>query len=146
MSVLLTFLIFTATINKAAAGAVLVLRLLKQKGMRAVIDKDRLYETIGEQLKAVRKKNYLTQADMADILGLERTSVTNIELGKQRPGVHVLYRCCEYFEIPIAEFLPSVKSVAQSDLPPGAARIIEEKRRRKRANSEDHEELTHVDT
>ena len=83
---------------------------------------------------------------MADVLGLERTSVTNIELGKQRPGVHVLYRCCEYFEIPIAEFLPSIKSVALSDLPPEAARVIEEKRRRKRADNDIYEELTHADT
>lgn len=111
-----------------------------------MIDKDRLYETIGDQLKAVRQKNHLTQSDMADVLGMERTSVTNIELGKQRPGVHVLYRCCEYFEISIADFFPSIKSVAHAELPPAAARVLEEKRRKPRATSKDHEELNHANT
>lgn len=82
---------------------------------------------------------------MAEILGLERTSVTNIERGKQRPGIHVLYRCCEYFEIPIAEFLPSIERVTGNELPPLAASVIEDKRRKKRANSEDHEETTDAD-
>ena len=82
---------------------------------------------------------------MAKILGLERTSVTNIERGKQRPGIHVLYRCCEYFEIPIAEFLPSIERVTGNELPPLAASVIEDKRRKKRTNSEDHEETTNAD-
>ena len=98
-----------------------------------MIDKDRLYQAIGEKLKAVRNEHHQTQASMADILGLERTSVTNIELGKQRPGVHVLYRCCEYFEISIADFLPPIDTISKEELPPVAARVIEDKRRKKRS-------------
>ncbi|MEO1019441.1 MAG: helix-turn-helix transcriptional regulator [Pseudomonadota bacterium] len=111
-----------------------------------MINNDRLYQVIADQLKAVRKKNKLTQSDMAEILGLERTSVTNIELGKQRPGVHILYRCCEYFGIPISKFLPTVNSVALADLPPEAARILEQKRRQKSADFNVDEGLTNADT
>lgn len=111
-----------------------------------MIDQDRLYQTIGQKLKAVRKNNQQTQAGMAEILGLERTSVTNIERGKQRPGIHVLYRCCEYFEIPIAEFLPSIERVTGTELPPLAQSAIEKTRRKKRTRSDHHEETINADT
>ena len=93
-----------------------------------MINDERLYQAIGERLKAIRKRNHYTQASMADILGLERTSVTNIELGKQRPGLHVLYRCCEYFEIAIADLLPSIDFVSKEELPPKAAQALEKVR------------------
>lgn len=115
-----------------------------------MIDQDRLYQTIGQKLKAVRKDNQQTQAGMAEILGLERTSVTNIERGKQRPGIHVLYRCCEYFEIPIAEFLPSIERVTETELPPLAQSAfesaVEKTRQKKRVRSDHHEETINADT
>ena len=97
-----------------------------------VIDDDRLFDAIGRRLRAIRKSNKHTQSTMADILGLERTSVTNIELGKQRPGLHVLYRCCEHFEIPIIDLLPPIVSVLKKELPPAAAAALEKVRASRR--------------
>lgn len=95
-----------------------------------MIDDERLYEAIGKRLKELREANDLTQADLARTLGLERTSVTNIERGRQRPGVHVLYRICAYFHVPVDTLLPAIGSeeIAQRKLPPEAARALEKVR------------------
>ena len=95
-----------------------------------MIDDDRLYQTIGKRLRELRNEHRLTQEAMARILGLERTSITNIELGKQRAAVHALYRCCEYFEVPMDHLFPSVKdpTIARPELPPDAARALEKTR------------------
>ena len=65
-------------------------------------------------------------------MGLERTSITNIELGKQRLGIHTLYRFCEYFEILITDLLPSLAGIAKAELPPEAARALEQIRSTRR--------------
>ena len=95
-----------------------------------MIDDDRLYQTIGKRLRELRKEHHLTQESMAKILGLERTSITNIELGKQRAAVHALYRCCEYFEVPLDHLFPSIRdpAIAKPELPPDAARALEKAR------------------
>lgn len=38
---------------------------------------------LGQTIKALRKMRRLTQAQLADLAGLERTSITNIERGNQ---------------------------------------------------------------
>lgn len=95
-----------------------------------MIDDERLYQAIGKRLKQLREANDLTQADLAKTLGFERTSITNIERGKQRPGVHVLYRICAYLQVPIDKLLPPVGSdeIAPPKLPPEAARALEKVR------------------
>lgn len=96
----------------------------------SVIDDERLYQAIGKRLKELREANDLTQADLAKTLGLERTSITNIERGRQRPGVHVLYRICAYFQVSVDALLPAIDSdeIALRELPPEAARALEKVR------------------
>ena len=95
-----------------------------------MIEDDRLYQTIGKRLRELRNEHRLTQEAMAKILRLERTSITNIELGNQRVAVHVLYRCCEYFQVSLDCLFPSVKDpmIAKPELPPDAARALEKVR------------------
>lgn len=91
-----------------------------------MIDEDRLYQTIGMRLRDLRTDTGLSQEAMAKILGLERTSITNMELGKQRPAIYVLYRCCEYFERPLSQLFPELDDpvIAKPKLPPDAARAL----------------------
>jgi transcriptional regulator with XRE-family HTH domain len=48
----------------------------------------------------------MSQEDLAQILDLKRTSVTNIESGRQKVTVDTLYRLCEHFGIEIDELMP----------------------------------------
>lgn len=93
-----------------------------------MITERRLYLEVGAKLRDIRRGNGLTQADIANILKLERTSITNIENGKQRVGLYVLYQYCNHFDIPINDILPPVSSPKEGDLPPGAAGVLKKLR------------------
>ena len=49
-----------------------------------VVQCEPVYVSFGEIIKAHRLKRGWTQTDLADRVGLSRTSVTNIEIGRQR--------------------------------------------------------------
>lgn len=78
-----------------------------------MIDNDRLYTVIGRRFRDIRTnpEKKLTQEQLADILGLERTSITNIEAGKQKPSIHVIYHLCAHFSLGIEDFLPPIDQV-----------------------------------
>lgn len=74
----------------------------------------RLYEEMGSRIKHQREAAGLTQEGVAVRVGLSRTSITNIEAGRQALTVHGLYR------------LASALSVEPSQLLPPDAALVEE--------------------
>lgn len=54
----------------------------------------------------------MTQARLAELVGLERTSITNIEKGMQKVPLHVLYRICEALRVSPADMLPPSSELA----------------------------------
>jgi DNA-binding XRE family transcriptional regulator len=79
-----------------------------------MLDSDRLYDLIGDRIRQVRETQTprMSQADLAHILGLKRTSVTNIESGKQKPTLDTLLRLCEHFALEIDAIVPKVREVS----------------------------------
>lgn len=51
---------------------------------RELVQCEPVYVTFGEIVKVMRLERGWTQTDLADRVGLSRTSVTNIEIGRQR--------------------------------------------------------------
>lgn len=85
-------------------------------GMRdQMLDNERLYALIGERVRRVRETQTprLSQEDLAEILDLKRTSITNIERGNQKVTLDSLYRLCERFGLDIHEILPRVSDVTR---------------------------------
>lgn len=80
-----------------------------------MLDSEQLYNSIGGRIKRIRESADMTQEDLARILELKRTSITNIERGNQRPTLDTLYRLCERFGLEIAEVLPPVSDVTRAD-------------------------------
>lgn len=78
------------------------------------IDERALYKTIGEQIKARRNQAKLTQKRLADAIGVERTSITNIETGAQKLPIYLLYRICQEVGANVADVLPPVEAVQMS--------------------------------
>jgi transcriptional regulator with XRE-family HTH domain len=81
-----------------------------------MIDEKRLYVALGERIRRAREGHptgRMTQAELADAVQLERTSITNIEKGNQKIPVHMLYRLCDVLRIPVAETLPAVAEVTR---------------------------------
>lgn len=55
------------------------------------MDEEQLYKGLGQRLLRHRREAGRTQEQVAKDLGLQRTSITNIEQGRQRILVHQLF-------------------------------------------------------
>jgi transcriptional regulator with XRE-family HTH domain len=100
------------------------------------LDERKLYQLVGQRIRSLRIQHTpkLTQARLASLLQVERTSVTNIENGTQRPPLALLYRLSVELDVPLAEVLPNPEQVRirrlsgqlqpQSGIPPKAASVI----------------------
>lgn len=50
-----------------------------------------LYREVGQRVRALRSAAGLTQLTLGQRVGLTRTSITNIERGRQQFSLHILY-------------------------------------------------------
>src|SRR5579863_3338083 len=64
------------------------------------------YETLGQRLREARRSAKLTQDDLARAVGISRTSITNIETGRQPLYVHVLMRIAEILGKSATDLMP----------------------------------------
>lgn len=81
-----------------------------------MIDELRLYKTMGQRIRELRlarqgANGALTQAELAKAVGLERTSITNLEKGSQKVPLHVLYAVCKALNVDVADVLPPLSDV-----------------------------------
>jgi transcriptional regulator with XRE-family HTH domain len=68
--------------------------------------KESFYRSIGEQIKAKRLAGSLKQEDLAGKVGLTRSSIAQIEAGKQAPSIFLLYQLCDALNADIFKVLP----------------------------------------
>jgi transcriptional regulator with XRE-family HTH domain len=66
-----------------------------------------IYGEIGMRIKTAREQCEMTQKQLADTINLKRTSVTNIEAGRQRFDIETLYGIAAALGTSIYELLPS---------------------------------------
>lgn len=74
-----------------------------------------LYALIGERLKRHRIERGKTQAWLADRVGMLRTSITNIELGRQKAPLHVIYTLCAVLDVDPLDILPRLTEIRPFD-------------------------------
>ena len=68
--------------------------------------KELLYVQIGRRIKSIRKSAGVTQEDLARDLDITRTSLTNMEAGRQRMQVLMIYAIAARLECDVNELLP----------------------------------------
>ncbi len=66
------------------------------------------YRAFGRMLSEARRKKRISQEMLADELGLSRTSITNIEKGRQPVQLYSLYVIARLLGTDVKELLPSV--------------------------------------
>lgn len=85
-----------------------------------MISDDKLYRVLGARIKKLREgedgRSRLTQAELAGKIGLERTSITNIEKGNQKVPIHVLYKLCEVLKVDVSSMLPTLAEVQENEM------------------------------
>lgn len=84
--------------------------------MGKIQDVEKFYAELGENIKNYRTKQGYSQDELAKFLDLTRTSVVNIEKGRQRPPLHTVYDLAVFFNVAITDLLPSKDEKQQIDL------------------------------
>lgn len=85
-----------------------------------MIDEQRLYKALGKNIRDLRAtkqgaNGLLTQAELAKYVGLERTSITNLEKGSQKVPLHVLYAVCNTLDVDVVDVLPPLQEVVRRE-------------------------------
>lgn len=72
-----------------------------------------LYKFIGKKIQAFRKKAGFTQSKLADVVSLDRSSITNIEKGRQKMLIHTAYDLAAALGIAPADLFPTSKDLTK---------------------------------
>lgn len=60
---------------------------------------------IGENIKALRKMNGMTQSELASVLGGKKSLVSNYENGYSTPDVYTLIKLADVFDVSLDELV-----------------------------------------
>ena len=58
-----------------------------------------LYEKLGLNIVYYRKRKKYTQFELAEIIGVDRSHISSIELGKIGPSMDVVFALCKALEV-----------------------------------------------
>jgi transcriptional regulator with XRE-family HTH domain len=70
---------------------------------------------VGAGIKQLRKARGLTQAQLAELIGVERTSITNVEKGQQRLGLDLLDKLAAALGMKLTMRLEPLDGPTQAD-------------------------------
>lgn len=89
-------------------------------------DTQAVYDAFGELVRKHRKRLRLTQEGLGQQIGLSRTSITNIEKGRQHVALHQIIELARALGIPADALLPKFEDPElsgwiSSNLPAGTA-------------------------
>ncbi|MGG1518480.1 helix-turn-helix transcriptional regulator [Paenibacillus oryzisoli] len=76
---------------------------------------DILYAVIGQRIRINRERFNMTQEEMGEKVGLTRSSIANIELGRQKIQLDTLYQVAITLNLEILELLPSINELEKDE-------------------------------
>ena len=101
-----------------------------QFSVLAMADFDDLYGEVGRKLRQARVTQGLSQERLAQQLGISRASVVNIEAGRQRAPLHLLWQLSEALATDLSMLIPRREelspTVREAALDPAMVKQIRE--------------------
>lgn len=79
-------------------------------------DPQAFYAEVGRRIRQTREERGLTQEALAELVSLTRTSITNIEKGRQKILAHTLVDLATALRVAPATLLPESNTTADSEL------------------------------
>ncbi len=73
-----------------------------------MVSRKEICRLFGQLLAKKRSEGKLSQESLAKAVGLTRTSITNIERGRQPVNLHTLYLIADILRLDVADLLPSL--------------------------------------
>lgn len=74
-----------------------------------------LYEIIGRKVKNFREDKKISQTELGDKVKLTRSSVANIESGRQKVQIDTLYNIAQTLEVEIQDLLPTLAELTSDN-------------------------------
>ena len=84
-----------------------------------MVNFDELYAEVGQKLRQARETQGLSQDKLAKQLGISRASVVNIEAGRQRAPLHLLWQLSEALATDLSLLIPR-----REELTPSTKQIV----------------------
>jgi transcriptional regulator with XRE-family HTH domain len=83
------------------------------------LDEQLIYRLVGEHIRVARQRFVpsMSQVQLAEKIGVSRASVVNIEAGRQRPPLHVLWQIAEALGTELTDLIPSHAEYAKHEEP-----------------------------
>lgn len=75
------------------------LKIKISTGINSEENRDKFLESVGENIAYHRNKQGLTQQELSEIVGLSRTSIANIEKGRQDPGISKIWMIANALQV-----------------------------------------------
>jgi transcriptional regulator with XRE-family HTH domain len=83
--------------------------------MKTAVEQTVFYKQIGTNIRKCRARLNLSQNALGKLVGMTRTSLTNIESGRQHPPLHTFCEIAEQLKVDVLELLPKPLISAESD-------------------------------
>jgi len=74
-----------------------------------MLDKNKLLQHFGKNLKEARNHKGISQEELALSLGFDRTYISMIERGKRNPSLFTIYKIAHFLDTTVAELTLKVK-------------------------------------
>ncbi len=94
--------------------------------------------TLGDELKQLRKKRKLTQKELSDVLNIKRATLANWETGRSIPDIAMIKRIADFFDITVDFLLfgDSHESVINKAIPINDFHVLEVLNKKDRIDKE----------
>ncbi len=73
-------------------------------------DLDRLLVQIGNRIKALRKKENISQLDLGNIVGLSANQIGRIERAEGNPTIKTLYLIATHYNVDVNYFIEEIEN------------------------------------
>jgi transcriptional regulator with XRE-family HTH domain len=84
-----------------------------------------VYSFFGSRVRALRERRKVTQEELARRVDLSRTSITNIEQGRQRVLLHQIFEIATALDAAPGDLLPKNAAASERPLREDVAKIVE---------------------
>lgn len=76
---------------------------------------DRFYAAVGSRVRRARAGRGMSQSALASQIGFTRSSIANLEAGRQRIALHLLVQIARALDCPPATLIPEVADASPVD-------------------------------
>jgi transcriptional regulator with XRE-family HTH domain len=76
-------------------------------------DPESIYSTFGRRLRELREQQSISQLELAEMSGLTRASIANVESGRQRVLLHQVLRFAQALQVDLNTLVPQASSLQE---------------------------------